>query len=486
MKKPDRKISKLIALSLVALSIIMFYFLYYASNINIIVRWVFALVILAIVGVTITALLDLRKVFYGFYIMGGKNGISTITEISKRYKVFWEILAVWGLTLGFGLATYPLMRGKIDKRVYAAGIISLILILVFVVPYFSSAFSFINLPQLQNAIAARQQSPQNNILYYASTAITIIFGFTGTIILSLLSNAASIIYSIANYLSNISLGVAASGAASQIPGVAPVIPGIDLPLFAGLISLIIILIVHEFSHGIVAKGYKIKLKEIGLLVFGFIPMGAYVEPDEKNLGKLDKIKQTKIFAAGIGSNFALMIIFFLLMMALVVFVIPSAYQYKVTITGTAPNYPANGILQNGMQILYWNNQSTSNITSFENIASQTKPNSTVSVFTNTGLYKFKAVQDPSNSSRGLIGISIAYEPIIQTPYAKVVYFLYTLFALSMLLNFLVGVVNLLPIPGFDGWRIYKANIKSEKIINFFGALVIIIIIINVLPWIFYL
>src|SRR5580658_6129081 len=113
MKKPDREISKLIALSLVVLSIIMFYFLYYASNINVIVRWVFALAILVVVGITITALLDLRKIFYGFYIIGGKNGISTITKISKRYKLFWEILAVWGLTLGFGLATYPLMRGKI-------------------------------------------------------------------------------------------------------------------------------------------------------------------------------------------------------------------------------------------------------------------------------------------------------------------------------------------------------------------------------------
>ena len=56
----------------------------------------------------------------------------------------------------------------------------------------------------------------------------------------------------------------------------------------------------------------------------------------------------------------------------------------------------------------------------------------------------------------------------------------------MLLNFLVAVVNLLPIPGFDGWRLYKVNIKNERLVNTFAALIIILILINIIPWAFYI
>ena len=71
-------------------------------------------------------------------------------------------------------------------------------------------------------------------------------------------------------------------------------------------------------------------------------------------------------------------------------------------------------------------------------------------------------------------------------YAHAVYFLFTVFALSMLLNFFVGILNFAPIPGFDGWRIYGANIKHQKFTNFVGAFIIILIIVNILPWFFYL
>jgi Zn-dependent protease len=143
-------------------------------------------------------------------------------------------------------------------------------------------------------------------------------------------------------------------------------------------------------------------------------------------------------------------------------------------------------LLNGMQILEWNNHTINNISELTAASATDKPNQTINILTNKGPFNIKAVADPTNSSKGLIGVSLGYSPIIETPYAKLVYFLYTVFALSMLLNFLVAVVNLLPIPGFDGWRIYKTNIKSQKFVNFLGALIIIFLIINVLPWLFYI
>ena len=51
-------------------------------------------------------------------------------------------------------------------------------------------------------------------------------------------------------------------------------------------------------------------------------------------------------------------------------------------------------------------------------------------------------------------------------------------------NFFIAVVNLLPVPGLDGWRIYKTNIKNKKFINLLTILIIFAIIVNILPWFF--
>jgi membrane-associated protease RseP (regulator of RpoE activity) len=485
MEKRQAEISVTV---LILISIFLIYSLYYANSINVLIRAALAIVILIVSGMIIAKLLNLNG-GYGFYMFGSKRGLKTIERISKKYKVFWDVMSMWGLTLGFGLLTYLLVKGKIDKRVYAFGIVSLILIDFFVLPYLASAFQFVNIPQIQSAISTQQASAPtlySTIMTYATTGITIFSGFTGTIIFSLFSNTESILYSFINYITTPSLGIVGSGIASQIPGVAPVIPGIDIPLFAGIIALVLLLIIHEFSHGILAKSAKVKLKSIGLLVFGFIPIGGFVEPDEKMVAKLNKPKQTKIFSAGIAANFLAMLVFLALWLLLVVFVVPNAYQSRIVVTGTVAGYPANGVLLNGMQILEWNNHTINNISELTAASATDKPNQTINILTNKGPFNIKAVADPTNSSKGLIGVSLGYSPIIETPYAKLVYFLYTVFALSMLLNFLVAVVNLLPIPGFDGWRIYKTNIKSQKFVNFLGALIIIFLIINVLPWLFYI
>ena len=138
-----------------------------------------------------------------------------------------------------------------------------------------------------------------------------------------------------------------------------------------------------------------------------------------------------------------------------------------------------------MQILQWKGIAINNISDLVGAGIQSKPGSAVSVVTDSGAFVFNAVPQAGNSSRGVIGVELGYQPMIKTPYAKAVYFIYTLLALSMLLNFLVAVVNLLPIPGFDGWRIYQANIKSKKFILFLAAVVVAGIVINALPWLFY-
>lgn len=427
---------------------------------------------------------------YGFYMMGSKKGLETIDRISKKYDDFWNGMAIWGLTLGFGLLAYPLLKGRINKRAFALGILSLPLIIVYLLPYLGTAsFQLINIPRIQNAIATQHSGAQtvHGVNYYAylMAALTIVSGFSGVIFATILLNAATILSVILSSIYTALTGMGTPPSTSNlVPGVAPVIPGITIPLFSGIISLIIILVVHEFSHGILSRIARVRLKSIGLLVFGVIPIGAYVEPDENMIKKLDPIKQTKIFSAGISANFIAMIVFFLLLLLLTLYIVPSAYSFGIVVSGTSTGYPAYNVLKPGMQILKWNNYTISNVSDLIVAAANGVPNQTITIATNNGTFAFTAIPSPANSSRGVVGVELAYKPILKTSYARSVYFAYTLFGLSMLLNFLVAVVNLLPIPGFDGWRIYKVNIKSKNLVRFAAALIVMALFINAVPWIF--
>ncbi len=91
-----------------------------------------------------------------------------------------------------------------------------------------------------------------------------------------------------------------------IPGVNPIIP-----IWYGILGLAIAIIVHEFSHGILARLAKVKVKTLGL-VFLVVPIGAFVEPDEEEMEELTKIKRDRIYGAGPTSNIVLALVFAIL------------------------------------------------------------------------------------------------------------------------------------------------------------------------------
>ena len=383
-----------------------FALLYSASSVSIYIRVGLAFAALVVSGLAIQRVMGLEGVD-GLYMIGSKRGLKTIDAVSKNNRKFWDAMAIWGLTLGFGLMAYPLLKGRMDKRVLVFGILSLVFMVIFVQPYLSVAFQFINMPKLQGAVSSQASSlqPEANLLSYALLALTVVFGFSGYIFVSVLANAASILVGIAQFLiSYFSGAINTSTLTNQVPGVAPIIPGWNIPLVAGLVSLVILLVIHEFSHGVLSRMAKVKLKSIGLLVFGIIPIGGYVEPDERMVKKLDSLKQTKIFSAGISANFIATLFFFVLLFLMLNYVVPSAYPYGVFVTGTTPGYPANGVLKSGMQILEWKGIAINNISDLEKAGIQTSPGSSVAVRTNAGTFVFTAVPEAGNSSRGVIGV----------------------------------------------------------------------------------
>lgn len=89
-----------------------------------------------------------------------------------------------------------------------------------------------------------------------------------------------------------------------------VLPGINpyVPFIYGLVGLIVAVVAHELSHGIIARVEGFKVKALGLL-FILIPMGAFMEPDEKEVEKGPRKSRIRMFTAGPISNFFLAFLF---------------------------------------------------------------------------------------------------------------------------------------------------------------------------------
>jgi membrane-associated protease RseP (regulator of RpoE activity) len=85
------------------------------------------------------------------------------------------------------------------------------------------------------------------------------------------------------------------------------IPGVNpyLPWTYALISLIITIIIHEAGHGIVARVYNVKIETTGIVLFFVLPIGAFVNIDQKELEKTPLKYKSSILTAGVLNNMIL-------------------------------------------------------------------------------------------------------------------------------------------------------------------------------------
>ncbi len=155
-----------------------------------------------------------------------------------------------------------------------------------------------------------------------------------------------------------------------IPGINPVIP-----LWYGILGLIVAIVIHEFSHGFLVAAQKLKLKSIGVLLF-VIPIGAFVEPDEEQLMKTSKRRRMRVFAAGPTSNIILAAVIIVVIALLVGGITPKYNAFYVASNfEDNPNFNA---LPVGTVILKINGTSINNIQDFINVNAPT-PGKKVSV-----------------------------------------------------------------------------------------------------------
>ncbi|MAH03855.1 hypothetical protein CMI39_03665 [Candidatus Pacearchaeota archaeon] len=104
-----------------------------------------------------------------------------------------------------------------------------------------------------------------------------------------------------------------------------------------IISIAIILTVHEFTHGIFARRYNLKIKSTGFAFLRYFPalFGAFVEPDEKQMNKSNNFEQKSILSAGVFANTITAILFYIIFFWFFTFaftpsgIIFNDYQYSI-------------------------------------------------------------------------------------------------------------------------------------------------------------
>jgi membrane-associated protease RseP (regulator of RpoE activity) len=146
------------------------------------------------------------------------------------------------------------------------------------------------------------------------------------------------LFAIQRYLYNPQLGTFVRGlgvtANLLIPGLNPY-----LPIVYGWIALFTGLIVHEASHGVVARANGFTVKDSGLIFFLILPIGAFVELDEEELKVARPGVAGRILAAGAGSNILTAIISLALMLAIVSSMTPVA-GHGLGVLSVVPGSPA--------------------------------------------------------------------------------------------------------------------------------------------------
>ncbi len=95
--------------------------------------------------------------------------------------------------------------------------------------------------------------------------------------------------------------------ALAIPGFNPM-----LPLSYGIVALVFAMVVHELGHGIQARVNGMRVESSGLL-YGVVPLGAFVEPNEEDLTNAPRKAQMDVYAAGITVNTVFAIISIVIM-----------------------------------------------------------------------------------------------------------------------------------------------------------------------------
>ena len=293
---------------------------------------------------------------------------------------------------------------------------------------------------------------------------------------------------------------------SAAPTIAPVLPGVKIPgaptlsFFHWVIAIFFVATVHEFSHGIFARLYNLKVKSSGFAFLGPI-LAAFVEPDEKQLAKAKKREKLAIFAAGPFSNFIFGALFFLLFS----FVTAPLEMTMIDSDGIIVNqvmedFPAEKAgLEAPFIIRAVNGKEVLNFASFSSAISDIKPGDKMALTTDKGNFDVLTVENPDNKSKGFMGVTSfdqktkvkeSFKEKYGSQIPSIMHWFNLLIIWLFIINLGIGLFNLLPLGPVDGGRmflvaslfVFKDAKKAKKVWSFVSLFCLFLIVLNMLPW----
>jgi len=302
--------------------------------------------------------------------------------------------------------------------------------------------------------------------------------------------------------------ITSPGLSQFVRGLGPqaniLLPGINpyLPIVYGWIALWIGLIVHEGSHGVIARHQGFTVKDSGLIFFLFIPIGAFVELDEEELKKASPSSAGRILAAGAGSNFAVAVLALILMLLIVSSYTPIATSQGLGVLSVEANSPSyNAGLSAGDILISLNSTNFNTISQLSEFMAKTHPGEILIMqyehLNHIYTSQVNLVANPNNKTIGYLGITpsdnpslvlknfLSFSPLsisryfvfpslaaAQIPFSNAMQMFYTsplgilTFPLTNLLfwiwfvNLNLALFNALPLGPFDGGVAFRHLVRA--------------------------
>ena len=289
------------------------------------------------------------------------------------------------------------------------------------------------------------------------------------------------------------------------PQGALLIPGINpyLPIIYGWIAIFIGIVIHELSHGVIARAVDVPVRSSGIMLFLFLPIGAFVEVDDTKLDSTSFTKSGRIIAAGAGSNIVVGLISLLLLVGVVNTMEPVADG--IPVSQIVVDSPANiaGLLP-GDIVTHLNNIPVTDSDSFSQNFDSLSPGDSIVLTIQrqsvTSDYEIVLSGRPDNPEEAFIGImrpsvdideslsryqnglslspnilvyfsfpssdsySVPFSSSMQNFYTSSLGNQYTVLTNLLFwvwfINFNLGIFNALPLGPLDGGQAFKRGLKS--------------------------
>ena len=283
------------------------------------------------------------------------------------------------------------------------------------------------------------------------------------------------------------------------------IPVFSPPFFEWLVALFILMVVHEFAHGVIGERFGVKIKSSGLAFFGsmylilffvlisfslggmdtsnffafnmeaminllilifviLLPLmpGAFVEPDEKQLAKKPWWQQVAVMGAGSTSNFLfgfLFLGFWLLVSGPFIGATMQGHGLEFGSVMNQSSFNELGITSGELVSFNGRDSLDDILVQLDNLSLNQSYNVGILQNGTYSEYSITTFENPLNNSRAMIGISnleINYENkegfefLGNFPLALQGVLFWIWF-----LNIAIGIMNLLPIWITDGGQIFR-------------------------------